>query len=227
MELGKNRIEALSDGVFAIAMTLLVLELHVPDLPPNAPNATVLPALLHLWPKFATYIVSFITLGVYWVGHHILYHGIRRADRTLLWLNLLFFLFVSFLPFSTSVLNAFKETQAGLQFFGANLTLIGWVLYAQLRHASSQPDMFAEHVTAPYRDRMRARFLAFPVVATFTMLVCFWSVEISLAIYLLLQPLYMMPDRVADRMPGRWRREAPDDPGAAPQDGRDAAGAGG
>jgi uncharacterized membrane protein len=227
MELGKNRLEALSDGIFAIAMTLLVLELHIPDLPPRAPNAIVLPALLHLWPKFATYVVSFVTLGVYWVGHHLLYHGIRRADRTLLWLNLLFFLFVSFLPFSTSVLNAFKETQVGLQFFGANLTCIGWVLYAQLAHASSQPDMFSEYVTPAYRARMRARFLVFPAVATFTMLVCFWSVEISLAIYLLALPLYMLPDHVADRMPGRRQREAPDDPGAASHDGRDPAGVGG
>jgi uncharacterized membrane protein len=87
-ELGKNRIEALSDGIFAIAMTLLVLELHVPDLPPNAPNVQVAPALFKLWPKFLTYAVSFISLGVYWIGHHNMYHVIRRSDRVLLWLNI-------------------------------------------------------------------------------------------------------------------------------------------
>jgi len=216
MELGKNRLEALSDGVFAIAMTLLVLELHVPNLPPTAPNAQVFPALLMLWPKFATYTVSFLTLGVFWVGHHVLYHGIRRADRTLLWLNIIFFLLVSLLPFSTSVLNAFKQTQAALQFFGANLTFIGWVLYAQFAYANSQPEMFAPFVSRDFRSTVHARFLTYPAVATFTMLVCFWSVEISLGIYLLLLPIYMIP---AGTRRSRSESMGSDDRGETPADG--------
>ena len=108
-EIGKNRIETLSDGIFAIVMTLLILEFHVPNLPSNAPNVEVAPALMALWPKFISYIVAFVSLGFFWVGHHIMYHGIRRADRTLLWLNIFFFMFVSLLPFSTSVLNAFSQ----------------------------------------------------------------------------------------------------------------------
>jgi uncharacterized membrane protein len=98
-EIGKNRIEALSDGIFAIVMTLLILEFHVPNLPLNAPNVEVAPALLALWPKFVSYTVTFVSLGYFWVGHHIMYHAIRRADRTLLWLNIFFFMFVSLLPF--------------------------------------------------------------------------------------------------------------------------------
>jgi uncharacterized membrane protein len=65
----------------------------------------VAPALWELWPKFVTYAVSFLSLGVYWIGHHNMYHAIRRSDCVLLWLNILFFMFVSLLPFSTSVLN--------------------------------------------------------------------------------------------------------------------------
>jgi uncharacterized membrane protein len=90
MGLGKNRIEALSDGIFAIAMTLLILELHIPNLRHNAPNVQVVPALVKLLPAFGTYVVSFISLGVFWVGHHNMYHAIRRADRVLLWLNIIF-----------------------------------------------------------------------------------------------------------------------------------------
>jgi uncharacterized membrane protein len=194
-ELGKNRIEALSDGVFAIAMTLLVLELHVPQLPHDAPNVVVAPALVKLLPKLATYAVSFISLGVFWVGHHNMYHAIRRADRTLLWLNILFFMFLSLLPFSTSVLNAFPQTQVAPLIFGANLTMIGWILYLQWVYASAQRGMHAEFVTPAYRDLVRGRFLAYPLVAMFTMFVCFWSVEISLFLYLLPLPLYMIPGR--------------------------------
>ncbi len=195
-EMGKNRIEALSDGIFAIAMTLLVLELHVPELPHDAPNVIVAPALWKLLPKLATYGVSFISLGVFWVGHHNMYHAIRRADRTLLWLNILFFMFVSLLPFSASVLNAFPQTQIAPLLFGGNLTAIGWLLSLQWTYANSQPDMFASFVTAPYRDLVRGRFIAYPLVAMFTMLVCFWSIEISLASYLLLLPLYMIPGKM-------------------------------
>jgi uncharacterized membrane protein len=194
-ELGKNRIEALSDGMFAIAMTLLVLELRVPALPHNAANVVVVPALMKLLPKVGTYAVSFISLGVFWVGHHNMYHAIRRADRALLWLNILFFMFVSLLPFTTSVLNAFPQTQIAPLLFGANLTLIGWMLSLQWAYANWQRDMFAGFVTREYRDVVRSRFLAYPIIATFTMLVCFWSIEISLGIYLLLLPLYMIPGK--------------------------------
>src|SRR5262245_7343016 len=191
--LGKNRIEALSDGIFAIAMTLLVLELHVPNLPPNAPNVQVAPALWQLWPKLLTYAVSFISLGVYWIGHHNMYHAIRRADRVLLWLNILFFMFVSLLPFSTSVLNTFRQTQVAPLWFGANLTSIGWLLYLQWAYASAQPEMIAGFVTPTYRASVRSRFLLIPIVATLTVLVCFWSVEILLAVYAVLLPWYMIP----------------------------------
>ncbi|HZP85039.1 MAG TPA: TMEM175 family protein [Chthonomonadaceae bacterium] len=206
-ELGKNRIEALSDGVFAIAMTLLVLEFHVPDLPSNASNVAVLPALLKLWPKFVAYAVSFISLGVYWIGHHNMYHVIRRADRVLLWLNILFFMFVSFLPFSTSVLNAFLQTQIAPLFFGINLAIIGWILFLQWAYACTQPNMLADFVSADYQETVRFRFLLVPLVTTLTIFICYWSIEISLGIYLALLPLYMIPGKF-ERHPMRGSEPA-------------------
>src|SRR5918995_6184737 len=161
-EIGKNRIEALSDGIFAIVMTLLILELHVPNLPPTAPNVEVTPALIALWPKFVSYLVAFVSLGVFWIAHHIMYHAIRRADRALLWLNIFFFMFVSLLPFSTSLLNAFSEAFIAPLFFGANLAIIGWILFFQWRYASSQPEMLAAFVSAEYRNTVRSRMLIVP-----------------------------------------------------------------
>ena len=195
-EIGKNRIEALSDGIFAIVMTLLILEIHVPNLPLNAPNVQVAPALFALWPKFVSYLVTFISLGFFWVGHHIMYHAIRRADRILLWLNIFFFMFVSLLPFSTSLLNAFPEAFIAPLFFGANLAVIGWILFFQWRYASSQPGMMAEFVSDEYRKTVSFRMLVVPVATTLTAVICFWSVGISLAIYLLLLPLYMLPGKL-------------------------------
>jgi TMEM175 potassium channel family protein len=212
--LGKNRIEALSDGVFAIAMTLLVLELHVPGLPSNASNVEILPALLHMAPKFLAYAASFISLGIYWVGHHNMYHAIRRSDRVLLWLNILFFMVVSFLPFSTSVLNAFRQSQIAPVFFGTNVILIGWILFLQWAYASSQPEMIADHVSPEYRKLVFSRFLWIPIILTLTVLICFWSAEISMAVYVLLMPLYLIPAKF-DRRVAQGPRRAADEPVAA------------
>jgi uncharacterized membrane protein len=194
-EIGKNRIEALSDGIFAIVMTLLILELHVPNLSPTAPNVEVTPALIALWPKFVSYFVAFVSLGVFWVGHHIMYQVIRRADRTLLWLNIFFFMFVSLLPFSTSVLNAFPRALIAPFVFGANLAVVGWLLFFQWAYVSAQPGMLAAFVTTEYRVTVKLRMLAVPIATTLTAFVCFWSAGISVAIYLLLLPLYTLPGK--------------------------------
>jgi uncharacterized membrane protein len=206
-ELPKNRIEALSDGIFAIAMTLLVLELKVPHLPPGAPNAEVLPALLKLWPHFVSFAASFAALGVFWVAHHNLYHAIRHANRVLLCLNIAYFMLVSFLPFSTGVLNAFRQSQIAPVFFGANIALLGWLLLAQWLYVQAQPGMLAAHVTREYRELVGTRFLWIPVVLTLTVLVCFWSVEISVAIFLLLLPLYLIPGKYERRGPPPEQQE--------------------
>jgi uncharacterized membrane protein len=202
--LGKNRIEALGDGIFAIAMTLLVLELHVPDLPASASNTQVAPALLKLWPNFTTYAASFLSLGVFWVAHHAIYHNIRRADRVLLCLNLLFFMLASFLPFATSVLNAFRQTQVAPLFFGMNIALIGWCLGLQWVYACRQEGMLASHASEEYGRAIRFRLLVIPTALTLTALICFWSVEISVAVFLMLMPLYLLP------VPRRTARATPD-----------------
>ena len=201
-ELGKNRIEALSDGVFAIVMTILVFNFKVPELPPDAQNVQLTPALFALWPKFVTYAVSFVSLGVFWIGHHMMYHTIRKADHALLWLNIFFFMFVSVLPFSASLVDAFLQTQIAPLFFGANIAVIGWLLFLQWAYASRRPGMTAPFVTPEVRRAVSNRILMAPVATTLTMLICFWSVEISLAVYLLVLPLYTLPGKFYQRGSG-------------------------
>ena len=128
-----------------------------------------------------------------------MYHAVVRADRTLLWLNIAFFMFVSLLPFSTSVLNAFPRALIAPFLFGANLALVGWLLFFQWVYISSQPEMLAAFVTTEYRDGVKSRLLAVPIATTLTAFVCFWSAGISVAIYLLLLPVYMLPGRFEQR----------------------------
>ena len=97
-----SRVEAFSDGVLAIAITLLVLEIRPPDVPSGS---TLAKELLHLWPKYAVFAVSFITIGIMWVNHHALFQGIASVDRSLLFVNLLLLMAISFVPFPTAVLG--------------------------------------------------------------------------------------------------------------------------
>lgn len=97
----KGRIEAFSDGVFAVAITLLALDLTVAGPGGHHPLSW---QLGHLWPQFAAYVVSFFTVGVVWVNHHALFKSLTRPDRTLLFLNLLLLMFVVLIPFATSVM---------------------------------------------------------------------------------------------------------------------------
>ena len=141
MQLGRNRVEALTDGVFAVAMTLLVLDIKVPELEQAAASAELPYRLLALWPKFLSYAISFVILGVYWVGHHLQLPFIRSADRSLLWINILFLLWVALVPFSTALLSEYTKHRLAIAVYGGNMIASGltlalhwWYATARRRH---------------------------------------------------------------------------------------------
>jgi uncharacterized membrane protein len=133
------RIEAFSDGVFAVAATLLVLGLHVPAAPGRLAHG-----LLDEWPHYATYVVSFLTIGIIWMNHHAQFERIVRTDRTLMLLNLVLLMFVTLIPFPTGLLASHFHSSAdqrvaatayaaallamGIAFFATNL----WATHAKL-----------------------------------------------------------------------------------------------
>jgi len=121
---GKQRFEAFSDGVFAIAITLLVLEIHLPDAE-TLSNGLLLQYLAHLWPQLLTYVTSFVTIGIIWLNHHSTFVHIERVDRTTLSLNLLLLLTVCFVPFPTALLAKYGALPASTVLYGATLTAMG------------------------------------------------------------------------------------------------------
>lgn len=113
-EVGTGRVEAFSDGVFAIAITLLVLEVHVPDfaqLRNSNPPVSLWDFLKEQWPVYVAYLTSFLIIGIIWVNHHIIFKYIKRTDRWLLNLNLLLLLTVSFIPYPTDMLGEALKAQ--------------------------------------------------------------------------------------------------------------------
>jgi uncharacterized membrane protein len=128
-----ERLKTLADGVFAIVMTLLVLELSVPVANGLSHNSKLLHKLGEMWPEFLIYGLSFMILGIFWVIHHSIYADIKRYDTTLVWLNVAFLMFVSLIPFSTALVgkNGFITVTAFI--YGINMLVLfnlGWATFA-------------------------------------------------------------------------------------------------
>jgi uncharacterized membrane protein len=124
-----ERIGALSDGLFAIAMTIIVLEIRVPSLGENATNTDLANALLDLAPQFLTYLLSFLTLGIFWNAQHSQLNYIARGDRHLAWIELAYLAFVALLPFSTSLLNEYLQLSLAFAVYWFNILALGVMLF--------------------------------------------------------------------------------------------------
>jgi uncharacterized membrane protein len=196
VQLGRNRVEALTDGVFAVAMTLLVLDIKVPELEQSLASTDLPYRLLALWPKFLSYAISFVILGVYWVGHHLQLSFIRSADRPLLWINIFFLLWVALVPFSTALLSEYTKHRLAIAVYGGNLIAIGLTLalhwwYATSRRRHVDPDVHPGLVrTAMFRVLMG------PLLYLLGIVISFFSPELSLALYALVPVLYILPGRL-------------------------------
>jgi uncharacterized membrane protein len=210
MQLSRNRIEALTDGVFAVAMTLLVLDIKVPELDLPLATAELPLKLLALWPKFLSYLISFVILGVYWVGHHIQLSFIRRADRPLLWINILFLLWVALVPFSTALLGEYAKIRIAIAIYGANLIAIGLTLALHWWYATNE----ARHVDPDIHPRLvrggMKRTLMAPLIYLIAIALSFVRAELSLILYALVPILYILPGRI-DIHWGAHRRDKPID----------------
>ena len=130
-----DRIAALSDGVFAIAMTLIVLEIHVPDPGPIKSEQDLWNALLTLGPRLVTYFLSFLTLGIFWNGQQTQLNNFASTDRDLTWLQLTFLATVALMPFSTSLLAEFITFRLAVLAYWANIFLLGVLLYVAWSYA--------------------------------------------------------------------------------------------
>jgi uncharacterized membrane protein len=149
-----NRLEAFSDGVLAVAITLLVLDIHVP---PTDSHATLAQNLGHLWPNYVAYAISFLTIGIIWMNHHVMISRLRSADHAILVLNLLLLMSIVLLPFATAVMSAYLRESHGQHLaaavYGGALLAMSITFSALLGHI-----MFAKsHLLAVELPRARRR----------------------------------------------------------------------
>jgi uncharacterized membrane protein len=155
-----NRLEAFSDGVFAIAITLLVLELHVPE-----PGSGELGhELLARWPSYAAYLVTFLTIGIIWINHHAAFSRLRSVDHSILMLNLLLLLTVSVLPFTTSLMAEYLKEGEGERLaagiYGASLLVMGGAFVLTNRQILMRRPQLLKEPIPPERARRLFHYAA-------------------------------------------------------------------
>jgi uncharacterized membrane protein len=190
-----NRIEALADGIFAVAMTILVLELHVPDLGPVASESGLLAALKSLVPKALSFGSGFVILGTLWIGHRFQFHYIRRSNRAILWINLAFLLTISFLPFVVALIGTYGAMRVTCILYGTTLVAALTCLLGQWLYATG-PGRLVSHTLPPeVFVGLRNRVLMGMVGYGGGLLLAFVAPRASLGCYAATPLLYLLPAR--------------------------------
>lgn len=193
--LSKNRIEALADGIFAVAMTLLVLDIKMPDSVRYATDAELWQRLFALEHAFASYAISFVILSVYWVAHHFHFHFVARTDRALVWINLYLLLCITLVPFTTDLVGDNAHLRLPPLLYGANLLLISAAFLGQLEYVRRHPYLGTPQFGAAV-SALRRRAAWFMLIPILSMTTAFYSPRLALYLYLTLLLVQIAPSRL-------------------------------
>lgn len=188
--MGRNRLEAFSDGVLAIIITIMVLELKVP-------HGVGLETLMPLWPVFLSYVLSFVYLGIYWSNHHHMLHMCNRVTGSILWANLYLLFWLSLIPFATGWLgeNHFAAGPSALYGFVLLMAAIAyWILQELIIASQGKHSPLKRAVGGDWKARFS---LALYLIAILVALLWTW---VSLALYVVAALLWLVPDRRIERL---------------------------
>ncbi len=191
--MSKDRVEAFSDGVFAIILTLLVLELHVPNVADHSSLSQYAVAMAPLIPKFVSFVLTFVIISIHWVSHHYFFRHIRDATIGIVWLNNLFLLWLCFMPFPTAMLGDHPTDQFPILLYGVNQLFAALTFFAFRSYASNNR-LFVDNASA---KAMGPRH-SLPAITIFTLSILFAFVNgyLSLACFLVVPLLYFVPNMI-------------------------------
>jgi uncharacterized membrane protein len=184
--ISKNRLEAMVDGIFAIAMTILVLGINPPR-PAVSQAQGMLPGLIFgLIPQFFIFVAAFLIIASFWLSHHRQFHFVRTVDPRLLWINILLLISIVFIPFSTDVAGDYPEVQIAVLLFHINIIIVGIIFVYQIFYISK-----SGHLCDPEADKnfLQLHLLQSPLipgVAFAAAIVSFVVPPVSLLVYLII-----------------------------------------
>jgi len=189
MHMGKGRVEAFTDGVVAIIITIMVLELKVP-------HGETFSALLPLWPAFLSYILSFIYVGIYWNNLHNMFHTVEKVDGPVLWANLHLLFWLSLMPISTAFMGENHFAPAPVAVYGFVLLLCAvayLILVIQLRRLHGSHATFSRAVGKDIKGKISIVFYIAGIALSFV------NQWLGAALYVLVAAIWFIPDRRFER----------------------------
>jgi uncharacterized membrane protein len=193
LSMHSGRLEALGDGIFSVAMTILVIELKLPSVKGNNWN-DLLNALHQTWTEMLCYLISFIVLGIMWFGHRMMFEYITKTNRYFIFLGVLFYMVVCFVPFSTRFLAANTFKWYGVLLYGINLSLCNLTLYAQWQYGIHRPSLHAREIPGEIKKEAKKLFLLSPIVYSVAIAFSFYLPQVSIAIFIITPIVYLIPN---------------------------------
>jgi uncharacterized membrane protein len=194
-----NRFEAFSDGVFAIAMTLLVIEIKVPDLS-QATASTAINVLIQTAPHILSYITSFLVIGVLWLNHHALFHLLKRVDRIALTINLVLLMCVAFIPFPTALIGEYGKLQPIVMFYGLTLSLTGIIYNILWFYVVRQYLWSHRQVERRFIYQASLWSIGYPIFYLIASLLSLSNPTLSTILYILIPLFYLFPSVIDQRV---------------------------
>jgi uncharacterized membrane protein len=181
-----ERLAALSDGIFAVAMTLLVLDLHVPASELIHSQGELWHTLAEAAPQLISYVLSFMTLGIFWNGQQAQLNSLSHSDRHLSWIHIAFLFAVSIMPFSTRLLAGFISYRTVLIAYWVNIFLLGGILFVSWRYAI-KAGLLREEITHERRCAVERRIVVAQCLYAFGACLCLFNTYVSIAFIILVQ----------------------------------------
>jgi uncharacterized membrane protein len=193
-QLGLERLIFFSDAVFAIAITLLTLDIRLPSKETLLDDAQLFTQLIGMWHEYLAYLISFLVIGVFWMAHHRKYRFIKRYNSRLMLFNLLFLMVVVFIPFPSSIISKYSERTATI-FYALTMALAGLLLAGIWWYASHRNRLVAPDLDARIRKREYSTSLTTTTIFLLSIGISFWNADIGRLSWLLLLPASMVANR--------------------------------
>lgn len=187
----KNRIEAFSDGVIAIIITLLVLELKVPHFEGDINTGIIFTKLTYLLPKFLSWALSFFMVLIMWVNHHRIFTELKSSDNGLLWINGLLLFTMSFVPFPTALMGDFFRQPIAMSFFGICLAFVGFSFFLLRLYLYKNHELYKESIEREKSRILLIRTLFGPLMYLLGAVFAFINVYAAFTVYFII-PIYFI-----------------------------------
>ncbi|MBN1288377.1 MAG: DUF1211 domain-containing protein [Actinobacteria bacterium] len=194
-----DRIASFSDAVFAVAITLLVLNIEIPDIPEKLVNKELVSEITALWPNIFALILSFLIIGFLWISHHNLFRHIENQNGFLLWINLAILLSIILLPFSTSVISEYGNTSIGVIIYAANYAAACFLFAAMWYFITKSPGLVSSAFSVEMGKHATLSFLLVGGVFMVSIALAFLSPQAAEYFWFAILPVNVFSERIAKK----------------------------